>query len=200
MLGKFVEALPERTLARRGGVTTPGRVIGHSEIILLDGVARGLSGAPGQREQLQLGHREVLLVIGHQYQIVGHRHSGDGHVGVRERLALLPPVAKEITSKPGNLPADRVEFEAPQKLFGLGLLAGAHAHVQFGHVDGATGQKDVLLGELDEKFGATVPVIQGVDQDARIEQVGHLPSRRRSSSLNRRSSRERICRTQAAAP
>src|SRR5258708_37639336 len=46
----------------------------------------------------------------------------------------------------------------------------------------------------------TVAIVERVDDYARIEEVGHLPSRRRSSSSKRWESRERISRTQAAAP
>src|ERR1035437_7279940 len=87
----------------------------------------------------------MLLVVGDQHQLMGKSHGGDGYVGQTEGQAFLPPLAEQIAGEPGNLPRDRVEFETSQELLRLGLLAGAHAHVQFGDVDGATGQKDVLL-------------------------------------------------------
>lgn len=65
----------------------------------------------GRREDRQLRHRKMLLVVRYQHQLVCQRHGGDGDIGVRKGVPLLPPFAEQLASELGNLTGHGVEFE-----------------------------------------------------------------------------------------
>jgi hypothetical protein len=146
---------------------------------------RLLGQALGQLKNLQFGHREMLSILGHQNKFMGDGDGSDGHGGESESMTLLPPLAVQIPGELRGFPCHWVEFEATEEPPGLDLLAGPHSHVDLGDVNGTTGGKDVLLRKLGDKLGPSIAIIENVEQDVRIQQIGRLPSRRRSSSSNR---------------
>jgi len=53
----------------------------------------GLCGAVGQREEMQVRHREVLSIVGQERDSVGQGDGGDSHAGVGKSVAFPLPVA-----------------------------------------------------------------------------------------------------------
>jgi hypothetical protein len=50
-----------------------------------------LSGPDGQREELQVGHGKMRSIVAEERYFVAQGNGGNGHVGVRNRLAFLLP-------------------------------------------------------------------------------------------------------------
>jgi hypothetical protein len=73
-----------------------------------------------------------------------------------------------------------------QQLLGPLPLPWAHPHIHFGYVDRTAGEQNVAIGQFFQQFVTAVPVIEDINQDAGVQQVGsaaiYLRSRLSSSS------------------
>jgi hypothetical protein len=74
--------------------------------------ARRLSGALGQRQELQLGHGKMLSVVREEWHLAAQGNGGNGHIGVGKSLAFFLPVPAQQSGLPGDSRGDGQVFEA----------------------------------------------------------------------------------------
>ena len=103
---------------------------------------------------------------------------GDQNISEIQGLALFAVVALQQAGEFGNGERQRENIQAVQKAFGVLFFPGAQAGEDFGDVDGAAGQGISLFDQITEQLPAASLVVDGVDDDAGVEeQCGHTSGR-----------------------
>lgn len=120
----------------------------------------------------QLLHREVLDIVGKQGQLIVDGHGGDDHVAQVQRGAFAGVVALKLASQAGSRWRYGKMLQAGKEFFGSGFFLGPHAGVDFGDIDGATGQHMTSLDQFQQKGRAATPIVQSVNDNAGVEQEG----------------------------
>lgn len=124
-----------------------------------------LSRTDRQREELQLGHGKMLSVVGEERYFIAQGNGGNGHVGVRKRLAFLLPVAPQEPGVPCDFRGDRQVLQAVQKSRRPLLFIGPETGVHLREIYGATREDVPLLDELLKELGAAKPPVEVIEND-----------------------------------
>src|ERR1039457_4808645 len=101
-------------------------------------------------------------------------YGGDDHVAEVQGSALPSVVALNLASQTGGWRRYGEVLQAGKEFFGGGFFLGPHAGVNLGDIDGTTGQNMTSLNQLQQKGRTATLIVQGVNDDAGIEQeCGH---------------------------
>lgn len=103
--------------------------------------------------------------------------SDDG-IRYRKGLSFAPIVAFEAPGEFGNGKRDGIKLQAREKANRFRFLLRPQAGVDLGHINRAARKRVPSPGKRDQRIISVIFVIQGIDDDRSIEEVGrHLSGR-----------------------
>src|ERR1700761_1313368 len=123
-----------------------------------------------KRKELQLGHGEMLSVVGQERQLITERHRGNRYVRNRKSVPFLAPLPAKQASLLGNQRGDLKEVEGTEKAPRFLFLPNPEAGVDLGEIDGAATEHVAAFDQVVEEFCSVPAVVQMIDHDRGVKE------------------------------